>query len=82
LTLRAGDADSSLITATNIEDYILDSTEVYARCAALFKFAGGESGTAPGEPTRDQIRSALNQTGFWFEEFENLHKRVDAHYDT
>jgi hypothetical protein len=50
-------------TRHNIESYILNATEIHARCALLFDFARGESAEVPSEPCVVNITSVLNLIG-------------------
>jgi hypothetical protein len=79
--LKEGPDNTNSIVVTNIEDYILDAADIYARCAALFHFARGATEIAPGGPLRADMHSALNQTGFWYDEFRRVHDRVDVRYE-
>lgn len=79
--LKAGYDDDHSITALNIETYMIDGADIYARCSALFDFARGTSDEVPGGPTRADIRTGLRQTGIWEDLYPRTHQRVDAHYD-
>ena len=78
--LRDGYDDDHSVTVHNIEDYILDSAEIYARSAALLRFVRGDVESVSAKPSAGDIHSALNQTGFWADFYEQLHDRVDHKY--
>lgn len=78
--LRKRPNSEELVTVSNIEEYMLDAAEIYARCAALFSFARAQSEEVPGDPSIADIRSALNQTSLWQENFARLHERVGRKY--
>jgi hypothetical protein len=78
--LRDTHDNSWSVTASNVESSILDTAEIFARCALLFKFARGDGGAMPGGPSQSDIKSALNQTGFWFEDFPRLHQSAERNY--
>jgi hypothetical protein len=67
-------------TVSNIVDYILDTAFIYARAAALFDFARRKSEAIPGDPSYEQIMSALNQTGFLDEEFDRIREAAGRQF--
>ena len=66
-----------MVTSLNIEGYILDTAEIYARAAALFDFARRKSDTVRYLVTSSELKSALDQLGFWREDFVSLHEQTD-----
>jgi len=78
--LRESPNNNRVVTALNIEDYILDAAETYARCAALFPLARGSSDEVPGAPSRDAMEHALRQLGLWSDEFPQVHARLAQRY--
>lgn len=79
--LKEGYDDDHSITVLNIETYMIDGADIYARCSALFDFARGTSDEVPGGPTRADIRTGLRQTGVWEDLYPRVHQWVDSHYD-
>ena len=65
--------DSTLITTTNIERYIIDTAEIYCIASGMFDFARRKSNVVCNETTQDGLASALNQLGFWSEDYPSVH---------
>lgn len=78
--LKQGYDDDHSITVLNVETYMIDTADIYARCAALFDFARGKTDTLPGAPLRADIKSALRQTGVWEDNFSRVHQLAESRY--
>ena len=70
----------TIVMAANVENYIVQTAEIYARCANLFDFARGKLVLLPATVTSGNVHSALNQAGLWGDKFPRLHETVDRAY--
>jgi hypothetical protein len=69
-----------VIVRSNLEQYIVDSADIYARSEAFFPYARGESEDVPHQsPTRDNILSALRRMGS-MDSLPRIEERVDRYY--
>lgn len=65
--------EGMIVAAANLEEYILDAAEVYARSAALYEYARGKTEKMPGPTiTVDAQIAALNNLGIFDEPRERL----------
>jgi len=74
------ESDETLVTASNIETYLIDAVEIYARTEALFAFARGETDEVPGGPNRADMSSSLRKNGLWDEQYPRLYENVGRLY--
>ena len=68
---------SQLVIATNIESYIVDAAEIYARASSLFPFARREVASPPQDVCADEVASALFQILRSPEMIDGIYDRVD-----
>lgn len=64
------------ITKSEIDEYILNAADIYARCAGLFEYARRQSQLAPIEPAYADQQSALNQIGVRDVGYPRVHERL------
>ncbi len=70
----------SVVVRTNIEQYIVDTIEIYARGSALFRFARGDEDYLPvADPTIDSMHSAAFALGI-HDAFTEIWARIDRLY--
>lgn len=67
------------ITKSELDEYLLNAADIYARCAALFDYARRESNDAPSDPTYQNNLSALNQLSLRREAYPRVHERLNRH---
>lgn len=64
-------------SAENVDQYIVDAAEVYARASSLFPYArDDEGGTEVGSISPAKLISALNQLGVRDHQFPTVHEQV------
>ena len=66
-------SEGAMVTAKNIERYVVDVAEIYCIAAGMFEFARRKSESISTVGTKDGLASALNQIGFWSEDFPSIH---------
>jgi hypothetical protein len=78
--LKDGYDDDFTITTLNVENYMIDTADIYARCSMLFDIARGNSAQPPGAPRQTDIRVALRQMGIWEDTYRRVHERLNTDY--
>lgn len=68
------------VMRTELDEYLLNAADIYARCAGLFDYARRETTIAPGNPTYGDLSSALNQMGLRNFQFPGVHERLQRYY--
>ena len=67
-------------TTQNVDTYILQSAEIYARASALFPYARGESSAPHPSFVPDQVFTGLRLMGFEAEECQELFELAEHRY--
>ena len=71
-----------IVVRSNIEQYIIDCAEIFARSGSLFRYGRGLVDEVPIDtPTQDEILSALVQIGS-LDELDRIRDRVQRYYPT
>lgn len=66
-----------VVALSYLEDIVINTAEVYARCAALFDFARGETDeVAANEPSAQQLHSALRNLGFHSGYYDRIYETI------
>lgn len=67
----------SFVTSSNLEAYILDAAEIYARASRLFEFARGAAEHPPSHLINRNVAQALSTMGV----FDDLHDELVRRFD-
>ena len=69
--------DTRIFTRSELDEYILNAADIYARCSNLFDYARRESSVVPDEPTPPNLSSSLNQLGVRDHAYPRVHQRLE-----
>lgn len=67
----------SFVTESNVEAYILDACEIYARSSGTYKFARGVHDNLPEKLIHKDIATALHQVGIFDALYDDLVRKYD-----
>jgi len=76
--LSAGAPSAVMVVSAELEDRVLDAAVIWARAAALFEFARGESDEVPREFNGADRLTALHLMGFYDYEQERLYETANG----
>ena len=79
LTQKQSPASVTVVTASQVEQYIVDTAEIFARASSWFGFARGDDEQPPfGEPTIETMFNA--QQGLSLFDFDRVRERIERQY--
>lgn len=64
----------------NLEEYIIDATEIYVRSSNLFDYARRRAKIMPSKPSSNDMKSALNIIGINFDNHDEITARIERRY--
>lgn len=68
--------ENRIFTRSELDEYLLNAADIYARCSNLFDYARRESNVVPNEPTAPNLSSSLNQLGLRDQAYPRVHARL------
>ena len=81
LLVRQDVEGHGIINAQNIDEYITNSLEIYARASQLFDFARRKTDNAPDDLKFEDMRTAARICEIWEYEFPDLYALLGRRFE-
>lgn len=80
LLCTSATSSTAVISRVNLDTYIVDAIEVYARAALLFEYARRETDEAPRAPNLEDMATAANLSGIRNHQYPRIHETLERRY--